>query len=423
MKPSNGQGPTDNDDFPDATMIDSSLQDDNQSWQGHEAPVDDFSDPAAEGMAHVTEASEEAMDADTPDSTSAKNTTKSPMKWMPAATVVGGIIFIGALLYLQFGSPPPTSSIALLQQKPAATGQLPAPPETQSNAAVAPTSSLTPISVATQGPSAQPSSSINAMEQKGVALPESNGLVPTTAPPSSAETSAELNATVPAKKPSQNEMANFETYDTAKSALLLPDREQPATAAPQTDATAKASSPIATPPDISSATSPQPVAAESSPSSNANLTSLTSQIENLQKELKNAQQQLAQANARLQELQDETSASSKAANNQLSLSLPSNDEDSFETQKKQPPPSSVKKKRTDSTQKSTRTVAKKPDASGQIWVLRAAGPDEAWVSKAKDSRAIQPVRIGDALSGIGRITAIRQDGDSWIVEGTQGIVK
>jgi hypothetical protein len=64
----------------------------------------------------------------------------------------------------------------------------------------------------------------------------------------------------------------------------------------------------------------------------------------------------------------------------------------------------------------------KPSSSSS-WVLRAATPDEAWVAKDASSRDLRPVHVGDQLPGIGRVQAIRQNGDSWVVQGSEATLR
>ncbi len=64
------------------------------------------------------------------------------------------------------------------------------------------------------------------------------------------------------------------------------------------------------------------------------------------------------------------------------------------------------------------TSASKAKAAG--WVLRAATPDSAWVSKGANAPELQQVQVGDTLPGIGKIRAIEQTGDRWTIIGTQG---
>lgn len=53
------------------------------------------------------------------------------------------------------------------------------------------------------------------------------------------------------------------------------------------------------------------------------------------------------------------------------------------------------------------------------WILRSAQPGTAMVV-AKTGGEMRTVRVGDTLSGLGRITAIEQRGSKWVVQGTQG---
>lgn len=59
-----------------------------------------------------------------------------------------------------------------------------------------------------------------------------------------------------------------------------------------------------------------------------------------------------------------------------------------------------------------------PAAAG-VWVLRSAQPGTAMVMSKKDGE-MRTVRVGDSLSGLGRITSIEQRGSRWVVQGTQG---
>ncbi len=64
-----------------------------------------------------------------------------------------------------------------------------------------------------------------------------------------------------------------------------------------------------------------------------------------------------------------------------------------------------------------------PKATSPKWVLRAATPDSAWVSKDAQASELQHVQVGDTLQGIGRIRSIEQSGDGWVVVGTQGRIR
>lgn len=56
------------------------------------------------------------------------------------------------------------------------------------------------------------------------------------------------------------------------------------------------------------------------------------------------------------------------------------------------------------------------------WELRAAQPGKAWVSQ-KGQDNMQPVVVGDTLSGVGRITSISYSGGRWVVQGTSGRIR
>ncbi len=56
-------------------------------------------------------------------------------------------------------------------------------------------------------------------------------------------------------------------------------------------------------------------------------------------------------------------------------------------------------------------------------VLRAASPDEAWIAKDQMTTDLQPVHVGDTVSGIGTVTAIRDDNGIWVVDGTHGSIR
>ena len=57
------------------------------------------------------------------------------------------------------------------------------------------------------------------------------------------------------------------------------------------------------------------------------------------------------------------------------------------------------------------------------WVLRAATPDSAWVSKEANSAELRQVQVGDILPGLGKVKAIRQTGEGWAVVGAKGTIR
>ena len=56
------------------------------------------------------------------------------------------------------------------------------------------------------------------------------------------------------------------------------------------------------------------------------------------------------------------------------------------------------------------------------WVLKGAQPGQAMVSRVGEGE-MQTVKIGDSLTGIGRITDISYQNSRWVVQGTQGRIE
>lgn len=74
-------------------------------------------------------------------------------------------------------------------------------------------------------------------------------------------------------------------------------------------------------------------------------------------------------------------------------------------------------------EKAAKKTVKKPVvkkvAKKVTWELRAAQPGKAWVSR-KGQKNMQPVVVGDKLTGIGRIQSIDHLNGRWIVQGSTG---
>lgn len=60
-----------------------------------------------------------------------------------------------------------------------------------------------------------------------------------------------------------------------------------------------------------------------------------------------------------------------------------------------------------------------PESFTAGWMLRAAQPGRAWVSR-QGEQDMHSIQVGDRLTGIGRITAISFENGRWRVQGTQG---
>ena len=61
-------------------------------------------------------------------------------------------------------------------------------------------------------------------------------------------------------------------------------------------------------------------------------------------------------------------------------------------------------------------------ASGK-WVLRAATPNAAWIAKGESATDLRRVKVGDTVPGLGKVRAIKQAGDSWVVVGSKGSLR
>lgn len=95
------------------------------------------------------------------------------------------------------------------------------------------------------------------------------------------------------------------------------------------------------------------------------------------------------------------------------------------TQSENVPSKAVKKKAATTVKKKTKRTAEAAVASSSSkrWVLRAATPDAAWVSKTPYAEDLQRVAVGETLAGIGRVVSIHQKGQSWEVVGTSGSLR
>jgi hypothetical protein len=195
---------------------------------------------------------------------------------------------------------------------------------------------------------------------------------------------------------------------------------------------------------------PTPATAMPSSSNNsvdARLDALSAHVEDLQKSLAQATQQLSQVSATLTANTASPTVSSSAVDDRLNKIEQKLMQIQHETVS--PPPAMTAD--TSSGMRSEKTIVKthrhnaahkkmasvkmrKPKKTANRiveaerekplttthWVLRAATPDEAWVARDANSPELRHVRVGDNLSGIGTVLGIHQDGNNWVVEGSQG---
>jgi intracellular multiplication protein IcmG len=399
-----------------------------ETWQDDQPPVDDFADPeqAAEGEATISNESETA--ADNSDAASSANNGGRKSMFLPIAAGIGGIVFLGAVAWWQFGghssSDTQPSPMINAMQAPAPT----LPPPAASSQAAAPTGplDLNAIYASAQQPQATPPApSTQPMP------PASLNVQPV--PPTPA-------AAMAAPSASSAALETAPTTALAPAAIVTPVKP------------AKESS--KQPPEI---VTPAPAVATSAPApiseaDQTRLATLAARIDDLQKSLDHMNTQLNQINTeaaagpvledRLNRVEqqllqvkheEETVAAGAAASKpSASASVAAEAPMAMDAAEEHTAPAhkaSVKKSKSVSHKTKTHSTktAKAPAATSPVpvthWVLRAATPGEAWVSESATSSELRHIQVGDTLPGIGRIKAIRQAGDSWIVDGSTGSLR
>ncbi|MGE3624018.1 MAG: hypothetical protein AB7H77_09155 [Bdellovibrionales bacterium] len=72
--------------------------------------------------------------------------------------------------------------------------------------------------------------------------------------------------------------------------------------------------------------------------------------------------------------------------------------------------------------KKAAAVIKKKPLQDKSLMVRVATPKAAWVAPSRTA-PLQVIKIGDTLSGIGRVEAIRQEKGKWTVVGSRGFIR
>ena len=364
-----------------------------ETWHGG-APEDDFKDPAHE--THEVESEEGATVFEEPDvapvetheSFDTEETIAEPTKkrsvLLPVVVTVGGILLLGVLAYWQFGD--------------ALHGDQPTP--TVASQIVAPRVSL---------------------RQTG------------------SKTASEQNtSTAVAPKTDMVPVTNVEPMG---STTVLPIQAQNVVLAP-----APAPSPttvvIQTAPAVPAVTTRAATA-----ETDARIAALSTQVQDLQKALAEATAQLSQLSTKLSATPP---AAPAAATQQSTLAIEEriNGIEQKLMQIEHAPPAApapttvvvasqapvveepvlvtrtphVTRHKTVHHKAPAKVRVSKPVANTH-WVLRAASPEEAWVAKNSLTSDLQPVQVGDSLAGVGKITAIREQGGAWVIVGTKGTIR
>jgi hypothetical protein len=350
-------------------------------WVSSEPPVDDFDDSLAE-TATVSEGDEHPQEE-------AAAVVEEDRKKLPLLLLVGAIgalAVVGGVAYWQFGGHGHEQS-ALLDLA------------AQNNApqTAVPDFSSKPLASA-EVPSAAPASSAN--------------VAPTTSFSAPSISSDVANAV---KEPSQQ--AGAATPAVASAPALSP----PSTAVANAVVSAPASS---------------PVSAQTNAAADARLAALSARIDDLQKTLGQATQQLGQISDKLTVTQTTEPAAVAIQSEQATEErLNKLEQKLLQVEQHQGthathvasaeavfPKRSVKR----STHKAAHAKAsqvKSQPVSSPKWFLRAATPNEAWVATGSETRDLRPVHVGDELSGVGKVTAIQQVGDGWVIKGSAGVIR
>jgi hypothetical protein len=347
-----------------------------EAWHGDQPPVDDFADEghaAAEGAATVSEETETETVVEE-DQTPKKSS-------LPILVIFVGILLAGGMIYFQF-----FGGSALLSKAPAPVANAVPPHKQPPVLPVASAPPAPPAAIPTPGVPPTPS----------VAANDISNLKPPSAAPVPAVGSAPSGVAMPSPMPSP---------------------EQPLSAPPS--------------------------AIPSMPMSGGGLetqiNSLSTRIDALQKSLDQAGQQLGQLNGMVTALQAAPSASPAMASledrlNKIEQDVMKLQQAPMAMAKPLPVPAAAIKPPHHTKPKAVTPVNAKPaprpaakpilaatpTSAPLAWVLRAATPGEAWVSQGANSSELKHIRVGDDLSGVGQVTAIRQDGGRWTIEGTKG---
>ncbi len=367
-----------------------------EAWQGDQPPVDDFADHAPEETATVSEETEVMGE----DSDTQESTPKKASLILPIVAGVGGLLFLGALLYWQFGGPkPPVSPFA------------PLPPL-----------STAALETAAPKPTAAPD---NGNTDVGNPKPAPEDVAPTTAlAPVTDAAPVPSPAPVPAAVP----VAAMPPANPAS----VPTTSAPPLVTPAVPASV-----------VPAAVMPPATAASAPAAGNAvetRLNALSAHVEDLQKSIAQATQQMNQVSNmiaanpspgpafedRLNKIEQQLAQAQHAApvaTPDMSVEQPD------QSVVRSKPRAAMKTKHKTVRHQSVRVVHKATHraapkkSSSAHWVLRAATPDEAWVATDATSSELRHVQVGDTLTGLGRVLAIHQNGDNWVVEGSQGTVR
>jgi len=351
-----------------------------EAWPDDQPPVDDFTDPGAEETATSSEETGAHQEEEMMDSEPRKSSAL-----LPIIAGIGGLLFLGAILYWQFGrssSEPPS---------------LPSPP---------------PLQIA----------------QAPVVKPAAVPIVASDTKPTSKDQAVDLAAIMKqSAAPAPADVAPKTSFAaTGNPTVALPMPSPPPAAAPSSVAPPSAApAPAILPPPSTSVNM----------SIETRVNELSTQMDELKRELDKTTQQLSQVGASL----SSSSLGNTSVENRLAkieeqmkhIENPSKtstvspvlfDSTSPLESVSESKPLTTKKHKTKAIKMAHKASSRGVKSVHIHWVLRAATPTEAWVAKNESTPELHHIRVGDELSGIGHINAIRQNGDSWVIEGSTGTI-
>ncbi len=368
-----------------------------EAWPDDQPPVDDFADHGAEETATSSEEmgthQEEIMDSEPRRS--------SPL--LPILAGVGGLLFLGAILYWQFG------------RTPSVAPSVPAPPPLQ-------------IAQAPIKPVAPPTTF------------QDTAVTPKETPPDLGSVMKQTATTA-----STTDVAPKTSYTATNQSVAMPTP----VAAPVTPVT------VTAPPASTVSVSVSSTAPTMLPPPSANVTvtntALETRVNDLSTRMEALKKQMDQANQQLGQLNTTLASASLGGNNTggntaLDERLAKIEQQMGKTASDTTPavtamadPTAMQPEMSPSPMPEIKTpvvhrhkthvvkVTHKPahravHTVAVNWVLRAATPTDAWVAKNDSTPELHHIRIGDELAGIGHVTAIHQNGDSWVIEGSAGTI-
>ncbi len=401
---------------------DDSVHHEGEQWQHDQQPIiDDFDDKASSET--YPEAGEETdpgmvVEEEHHEQANAAVETKPARRslFLPLAAVLALAAIGGGYFFLQSGSNdtglPQTMNVA---KAPTLKPPTPKPVVTE---AVAPKTMSAAAEIQSAGTSAKGDNGVATPVQ----TPPTDLVSPNQAvPPIPVEPPKPVVAAPPAPVAQPSAVAAVAAALPATVTQSMPTTPVNAPAIPAPTIPANA---------VPAVTKPVP-AADTKSVSDARLTAMADQIDQLQKSLQQVNQQLSQVmkmtvstgvtaasitsdlNVRLGKLEQQIAAQPKASAAPSKMAVTS---DSQDDSTPMPSPHISKKK-------NKPAAVKKASVAASEWYLRAAVPGEAWLADSPSSHELRDVKVGDTVTGLGRIKAIRQVGDAWIVEGTNGSVK